>query len=553
MTEQDARIDHLVDEYTTRQIDRRQFVQRAVGLGLSVGAATLLLARPTGASARGAGVAAAASAQASKELYIRLGADIRNLDPAFEPADPDLQTIFNIYENLVSFKPGTFEVVNTLAETWEASKDGLRFAFKLKHGIPFHKNFGELTAQDVKFSYERIAGLTTPALNSPYSGAWSALQQVKVTGKYSGVVILKEPVAPLMTLTVPGNPGHIVSKKAVEELGNAYALHPIGTGPYEFAGWRPQQEIILKRFDKYGGANREYAAPSEWSKIHFYPTADENGAQIALESGQVDFSGIPISSIQRIKSNSKLAVTQRTTFGYKWLGMNQQHPDLQDKNVRLAIRYAIDVPSILAAAFDNKWPRANAIIPPNMSTGYWKKAPRYNRDVAKAKSYLSKSGKKNLSFTLIYDRAEPGGATVAQIIQSNLKDIGIGIDIVVQEHGVFLQTGAEAQKVRQLVYVGYGSQPDPAQSMQWFTCEQLNLYNYVNWCDSRFTELAAAAKREPNPAKRQKMYVSMQQIWDDAANVVWIAWPSLAFAYKKSIKPSLRPDGRIIAWNFRSS
>ena len=68
------------------------------------------------------------------------------------------------------YAPGTWDLVNQLAETFEPSADGLQFAFKLKEGIQFHGGYGEVTAEDVKFSYERIAGLTTPPLDpeSPY-------------------------------------------------------------------------------------------------------------------------------------------------------------------------------------------------------------------------------------------------------------------------------------------------------------------------------------------------------------------------------------------------
>jgi peptide/nickel transport system substrate-binding protein len=533
------------------ELDRKEFLRHAGIVGASAAAGMAALSQPVAAAGRRvAEIQAQARQAASRRITIRLTSDIKNLDPAFEPADPDLQTIFNIYENLVSFKPGTFKTVNTLAEVWEPSKNGLQYHFKLKKGVEFHRKFGELTADDVKFSFERIAGLTKPPITSPYVNNWSALERVRVTGKYTGIIQLKRPYAPLMTLTIPGDTGQIVSRKAVEKLGDLFATQPVGTGPYEFVKWVPQQYVLLKKFSRYSGSSSGYARAPEWDEIQFDVIGDDHAAQIALQSGALDFTQIPLTATSQVVS-SGFKIGERTTFGYKWIGMNLEDPMFQDINLRLAIRYAIDVPSIIAAAFEGKWPRATSNIPSIMPVGHWKKAPRYKRDLAKAAAYFAKTGLKNPTIKMTYDLNEPGGGTVAQVVQANLKDVGINVQVQGVEHGSFLVTGAAPQQDRHLFYVGFGSQPDPAQSMQWFTCDQLNVWNYMYWCNKEFTSLAAKGQTETDPAKRTKIYVRMQEIWDENANAIWVAWPSLFFAWKKGIRPSLRPDGRIIAWNFR--
>jgi peptide/nickel transport system substrate-binding protein len=514
---------------------------------------TLLKAQGTlGLAWLGSGLVSPAFAADGGTLKLRLLADIQNLDPAFEPQDHDLQVIFNIYENLVSFRPGTFDTVNTLAEEWTPHPDGLQFDFKLKEGIQFHRGFGEVTAEDVEFSFERIAGLTQPAIDSPYKKLWGALKEVRTTGKYSGSIVLKNVSAPLMTLTVPGNVGQIVSKRAVETLGDKFATNPVGTGPYEFVEWDPRQRVVLRRFKDYGGANKAYAAAPEWAEIQFIPVSDESNAEIALESGELDFSALPLADVERFESNKSFSVIQKTGFAYKFIGMNVEDPVLKDINVRQAIRHAIDVPSIIDAAFEGRWQRATAILPPSMPFGYWKDAPVLQRDLPAAKAFLEKAGSPHLKLTFTYNKSEQGGDTVAEIVQANLQEIGSDVDVVAQENAVAMQLGAEAQKARQIFYVGYGSQGDPAQSMSWFTCEQINKWNFINWCDQKFTDLAAAGITELDAAKRLDIYLQMQKIWDDAANVVWVAWPTSFFGARSGLQPSLRPDGRMIAWNFRS-
>ena len=143
-------VDRLVSDLLARRIDRRQFVRLAVALGLSLPSASALLAAcaPASPSASGQATAAAsatgaasavpsASGQAAvpAKLTLRLTADIANLDPAFYPSSVDESVYTGIYEGLVAWKPGTFEVVNQLAETFEPSADGLSYEFKLKEGI----------------------------------------------------------------------------------------------------------------------------------------------------------------------------------------------------------------------------------------------------------------------------------------------------------------------------------------------------------------------------------------------------------------------------------
>jgi peptide/nickel transport system substrate-binding protein len=526
--------------------DRRQFLKRGAAVA-SAGPLAAFLAACGGTTS-----SPTVAAVGTRTLTVRIPTDIQNLDPALEPSDADLQTIFNIYENLVSFRPGTFDTVNTLAEAWEPAKDGLSVRFKLKPGIPFHGGFGDVTADDVRFSFERIAGLTRPKVDSPYKGLWAALSRVRVTGEREGVIELSARYAPLMTLTVPGNVGQIVSRKAIEQRGKGYATHPIGTGPYEFVSWTPQQEVVLKRFEGYGGANKAYASAAQWEEIRLKVVTDDSAASIALESGDVDFGQIPLSAIDRFQRDAKFDVSQRTTEGYKWLGMNVLDPKLEDIRVRQAIRAAVDVPGILTAAFDGHWKRATAAVPPNMPLGHWAAAPTRRRDVAQAKALLTAAGASGLHLTLTYDHDEPGGSMAAQVIQANLKDIGITVDVRVEDHATFLALGAGPQAKRELFYVGFNSQPDPAQTMQWFTTAERNQYNFMNWFDERYSALAAAAVKELDPAKRAAMYVEMQQRWDDNVNAVWIAWPSVVFAAKKGVAPTLRPDGRFVAWAFRS-
>ena len=114
----------------------------------------------TAAPAAAEEAAATEAPTGSKILRVRSTGEPQNADPAFWIGSAEEPMMASVYEGLVSYKPDTWEVVNTLAESITPSEDGLKVDFKLKEGVQFHKGYGEVTAEDVKFSFERIAGLT---------------------------------------------------------------------------------------------------------------------------------------------------------------------------------------------------------------------------------------------------------------------------------------------------------------------------------------------------------------------------------------------------------
>jgi peptide/nickel transport system substrate-binding protein len=545
-------LDRLIDDYVSNRVDRRGFLQRSFALGLSVSAAGSLLAACGGGDEEEGADTAPAEKVSTALLRVHLDEDIENLDPAIQPGHADGNVATNIFQNLVSFKPGTYEPVNELAEKWQGSEDGLRWDFTLKQGVQFHKGHGEMTADDVKFSFERVAGLTKPKLESPYASDWAALKVVEVKDKYSGTVVLKEPYAPLMTTTIPQQAGEIVSKKAVEELGDKFGTNPVGTGPYEFVEWKRKQRISLKRFAE-NEAVVDFAEPPPWEAIDFVVIGEDNPTLIALETGELDFAVLPTAAIDRIEEGGQFDVTNKTTLNYNWIGMNVLHENLKDKNVRLAVRYGVDVPSILEGAFDGRWEQATAILPPGMPIGYWEEAPKYERDVEQAKQYLADAGAEGLKLVMAVSADEPGAETVAEIVQANLNEVGFEIEVQVQEGGVFGQATKEGNAQRQLFYTGFTTNPDPAWSTVWFTCDQVNIWNWMSWCNEEYSRLDKEAARTTEEDARHEMYIQMQQIMDEDVPAVWVAWPTDFFATKKGIKPSLAPDGDYDAWSFTTA
>ena len=128
-----------------------------------------------------------------KVLKIRLYGDIQNLDPAFYKSANDKVVGTNVYSGLVTYAPNSYDIKNDLAESIETSDDGTRITFKLKEGVQWQNGYGEVTTDDVKFSYERFID---PELKAAYADDWAQLDHVEIIDKYNGVDRLKRPICP---------------------------------------------------------------------------------------------------------------------------------------------------------------------------------------------------------------------------------------------------------------------------------------------------------------------------------------------------------------------
>src|SRR5919106_3275321 len=145
-------------------------------------------------------------------------------------------------------KVTTAEVEPDLAESWTLSPDGTLWTFKLRKGVQFHKGFGELTAEDVKFSFERQINR---APGTRFGVNLGVIKSIEVVDPHTVQIALKSFDAIFLLRMVGYQQGYIVSKKAAEKFGDQFKWNPVGTGPFYFERHSPRDKIVLKAFDKY--------------------------------------------------------------------------------------------------------------------------------------------------------------------------------------------------------------------------------------------------------------------------------------------------------------
>ena len=261
-------------------IDRRKFIVGTAGVGL----AALVESH------------SAAFAQAKPSITVRIDRDLASLDPGYRTGPMDGNVIRSVFQRLMKQKPGSAELeLDAASDVKQTTPTTIEFT--LKPGQMFSDGYGEMTAEDVKFSFERI-GLPPAAggKESPYKGDWVLLEKVEVTGKYTGRIVLTKPRANLFDVALADVSGCIAPKKAVEERGAEFATKPVGSGPYVVASLEKQRGAVLKRHEGYAGAKPAF------DEITIRFISDPKTTELALRSGELDFAILSPATAEPLKS-----------------------------------------------------------------------------------------------------------------------------------------------------------------------------------------------------------------------------------------------------------
>lgn len=506
-------------------LNRRAFMKTGTGLGLAA-------ALP--------GMTGRARADDAGTLRLRSVVDIQTLDPA------NTFAVFEYNVNLAQLH-GLIGWKKHLSWEWELDAaasieqvDDTYINFALRDDLGWTNGFGAMTAEDVKFSFERILD---PALQSPYQADWALLERVEVTGERTGTIVMKAPFAPLWSSTLPGISGVIVCKDAVEALpGKRIQTEmPATSGPYKVTNWVPSQSLTLGRNDLWSGARPDF------DEIVFHPVPDDKTAELAFEAGEFDLCKASISSVPRYRAEppEDSVMIELPALDYYWLGMNVDHPNFQDIRVRQAVQYAVNVPEILDAAFFGVVDRATGFQAAN-SLGHRESNLVSERDVEKARTLLDEAGVGGMSVTLTILNATVW-TTMAQVIQANLAEVGIEVEILVYDDGTFWTLGLESEgdawKDIQMYLQLYSGLPDPSFQAQWFVPEQVGVWNWERWNSPEYGELNQLQLQEFDEEKRAGQVRRMQELMEESGAYVFLTNGLAAILVRDDINPVLRPDG----------
>lgn len=458
--------------------------------------------------------------------------DVASLDPAFRGSPEDGSIIWAVFQRLIRFKPGSIEWENDAAAEITQTSDTV-VAFRLKPGQMFTDGYGEMTADDVKFSFERIAGGTP---ESPYKSDWVNLDQVEVTGRYTGRIVLKQPTPYLYTIALADGSGCIVSRAAMGKLGSRAAFAPVGSGAFRVASLEPKRLVRLVPNPGYAGP------PSPWTEITMRYVPDPQTAGLAFRAGELDFTELTPATIGPLRSAAGTKVTQQPGLRFVWISLNVEKKPLDDPRVRQAIQIGVDVDQMLLAGYNGLAPRANALIQPQV-LGYWKDAPVLKRDVAAAKALLAAAGVANLTLKLTLLN-QPEFQTMGLVAQAQLRQIGVNLVLDVRDSGTYWSAGeGDAGRALDIMLMRFNGKLDPNFNTQWFTSSQVGVWNWSRWRSPAFDQLNAQAGMTLDTTRRAEMVVELQKLMAASWAFLWLTYDVDLFASRTWLKPAIMPTG----------
>ncbi len=443
-------------------------------------------------------------------LEVAMQADARSLDPQATNDQPSARVMKQIYETLMN-QDENLDIGPGLATKYEVVSP-TEYVFTLKQGVKFH-NGEELTANDVKYTFERMR-----QVNAPGGFLVSALDRVEVLDKYTAKMILKFPFGPFIThLAHPAT--SIINQKAVEAAGQDYGRNPVGTGPFKFVEWRSSESISLVRNDAYHGE----AAKSE--RIRFRIISEDTNRAIALETGEVDIVyDVNPNDFLGLKANAALKTHQTTGLTTFYMGFNVAKAPYNNVKVRQAINLALDVDLATEVAFRGfatpaKGPLAPTVLFANQDL------PGYGYDPARAKQLLAEAGYPNGFSTTMWTNDNPIRVRYAEIFQEQLAQVGITIRIEIMEFAPYLDRTAQGEHdMFMLGWVAVTGDADYGLYSLFHSSTFGDAGNRTFWANAEVDRLLDFAKQSPVPAERAQAYARAQQIVFEEAPWVFLAF-----------------------------
>jgi peptide/nickel transport system substrate-binding protein len=376
---------------------------------------------------------AAGQARAEKNvLSVGMAAiDAGRLDPHLSSTTPDKALFGWMFNGLVRFKQGTMNpemIEPDLAESWTAAPDGKQWTFALRKGVQCHHDYGELTSDDIVYSLARASDPKRSAFSSDFKD----FEKVEAVDKYTVRITLKNPMPSLLGLLIPYNGGNVVCKKAGEEMGEDFAKKPIGTGPFMFGDYKSKESVTLL-------ANKKYfrGAPKLEQIVYRYILSDAS-RDLAFTSGEIDltYGRQDQAWIDRIKKEKGAVVDVFNPAELSTLYLNVTKPPLDDLRVRQAIAYGISRDQVVQFKGKDTTRTAKSIVPIGY-LGQSDDVPLTPFDPDKAKALLKEAGYPNgLTIHVIHTNL-PVMLTMMEVVQAQLRKVGIILDMEVVEHATF--------------------------------------------------------------------------------------------------------------------
>jgi dipeptide transport system substrate-binding protein len=445
-----------------------------------------------------------------------------------------------VYNRLVEFRIGTTELEPGLAESWSISDDGLEYTFRLRHGVKFHttKYFTptrDFNADDVLFSfnrqrdpqhpYFRVSGGVYKYYQDMDMG--SLIRDVARLDDYTVKFVLNRPESPFLA-NMAMDFASILSKEYADRMVAAGTpekvdLEPVGTGPFLFDRYQKDAFIRYRAHPDY------WRGKEQIDKLVFAITVDPSVRYARLRAGECQVMAYPLpADLLAMKKNPVIEVDEQPGLNIGYWAFNVTKKPFDDVRVRRALNHAVNRQAILDGVFLGTGTMAKNPIPPTLWS-YDETTVDYQYDTDKARALLAEAGLSDGFDTDIWAMPvqrpyNPNARKMAEMIQQDLKNIGVRASVVSYEWGTYLsKSRAGEHQTILLGWTGDNGDPDNFFTPLLSCASARSGNNRALWCNEEFDQLITQARAEPDQSRRSELYKKAQVVFKREAPWLTIA------------------------------
>ena len=470
------------------------------------------------------------------------------LDPQLATLPDEFFIIRALSEGLLTPAPGGGAPLPGAAEKWEVSADGLTYTFHLRAGAKW-SNGDAVTAGDFVYSIHRAL---SPAFAAPKAALFFPLKNAEAfyTGRereFAAVGVralddrrleltLGEPVAdfPAMVASgswIPVHPDTMEKSRGMDQRNPAWTRpgNFIGNGPYILTGWRPNQDITVRRNPAYWDA-----AHVLQSEIRFLAFDNGDSEERAFRAGQVDVTmAVPVTKLAGYRAASPPVLHDAPLHETRYLALNTTRPPLDDVRVRRALALALDRTALVEKVLQGGQQPAFNFVPPGLG-GY---APRekITADAAEARRLLAAAGfPGGRGFPKLELTTWPVNPAQLEAIQQRwARELGIEVTLAPREartHLAALAAGDYALAFMTAI-PDYDGASDLFNRLKTGSPD-----NYPHWSSAEFDRLVAAAGRLDSAAARNTAYQLAEHVLLDEMPVIPLYFNAQNFLVQPAVK-----------------
>jgi oligopeptide transport system substrate-binding protein len=470
-----------------------------------------------------------------------LGNDPATLDPARIGDVYSRSVAQQIFDGLVQFDQ-TLTITPALAQIWKASRDGLTWTFTLRKGVRFHHG-REVTAEDVVYSFTRILD---PKVKSGAADLFLGIKGARefregkareVSGltapdRHTVQVELEEAMAPFVSILAVGH-AKIVPKELVEQQGDAFGTHPVGTGPFKFVRWDRGKEIVLS-------ANRDYfdGAPRLSPLVYrIFPGERLDVMYEEFRRGNLEDTPVPMQDYRQVIAGGDHIHVKRPMMSVRFYGLNTKIKPLDDKRVRQALIHAIDRDVLIEEVVLGRFAPARGILPPG-TLGFNSHLKGYAYDPRRARELLAQAGYpggRGLPPIAIWSSVKERVLIEHELMKKYLDAVGIRAEFHYETNWPAFSAMLTEGKLPVFLYAWYADVPDPDNflSKLFYSKSSRNFTRYAN---PLVDDVLVQARQEPDVQRRIDLYRRAEQMILDDAPLI----PIWHYTYERLFQPYVR-------------